>query len=134
IDVFSFGVLLAQLITGEYPRLDRRKEQVAEAGDRFSLLKPLLERCLSLHAEDRPAAAEALRALEALRADPCAYHPAGHGAGILADRWFQEEEKEKTRGLEARVRVHERRLSAEVGRWKEEADRADEMSGKIGAA
>ncbi|CAM9339472.1 unnamed protein product [Ectocarpus fasciculatus] len=141
IDVFSFGVLLAQLITGEYPRLDTRKEQasyssfpVAEAGDRFSLLKPLLERCLSLHAEDRPAAAEALRALEALRADPCAYRPAGHGAGILADRWFQEEQKEKTRGLEARVHVHERRLSAEVGRWKEEADRADEMSGKIGAA
>ncbi|CBJ30261.1 conserved unknown protein [Ectocarpus siliculosus] len=93
IDVFSFGVLLAQLITGEYPRLDTRKEQVAEAGDRFSLLKPLLDRCLSLHAEDRPAAAEALRALEALRADPCAYHPAGHGAGILADRWFQEGEK-----------------------------------------
>lgn len=28
IDVFSFGVLLAQLITGEYPRLDTRKEQV----------------------------------------------------------------------------------------------------------
>ncbi|CAN0302491.1 unnamed protein product [Ectocarpus sp. 12 AP-2014] len=52
----------------------------------------------------------------------------------MADRWFQEEQKEKTRGLEARVRVHERRLSAEVGRWKEEADRADEMSGKIGAA
>lgn len=54
-------------------------------------------------------------------------------------RWLaccteQEEQKEKTRGLEARVRVHERRLSAEVGRWKEEADRADEMSGKIGAA
>ncbi|CAN0341971.1 unnamed protein product, partial [Ectocarpus sp. 12 AP-2014] len=134
IDVFSFGVLLAQLITGEYPRLDTRKEQVAEAGARFSVLKPLLERCLNLHAEDRPAAAEALRALEVIRADPCAYHPAGHGAGIMADRWFQEEQKEKTRGLEARVRVHERRLSAEVGRWKEEADRADEMSGKIGAA
>lgn len=29
IDVFSFGVLLAQLITGEYPRLDTRKEQVS---------------------------------------------------------------------------------------------------------
>lgn len=62
---------------------------MAEAGERSPLLKPLLERCLSLHAEDRPAADEALRSLESLRADPCAYHPAGHGAGILADRWFQ---------------------------------------------
>lgn len=26
--MFSFGVLLAQLITSEYPRLDTRKEQV----------------------------------------------------------------------------------------------------------
>jgi len=41
---------------------------------------------------------------------------------------------ERCRSLEARLRVHERRLSAEVGRWKEEADRADEMSGRIEAA
>lgn len=46
----------------------------------------------------------------------------------------QAEQKEKCRELEARLRVHERRLAAEVGRWKEEADRADEMSGRIGAA
>lgn len=32
------------------------------------------------------------------------------------------------------MHVHERRLSAEVGRWKDEADRADEMSGRIEAA
>lgn len=201
---------------------------MADAGQRFPLLKPLLERCLSLHGEDRPSSAEALRALEGLRADPCAYRPAGHGGGVLADRWFKVrkmlalsvlgslwlllllgvirscnqwscptpsplegefpgsaqvtaadadlyvprcwpeeipqlhnrhpqhhafapialplaprgatraatkvEQKEKCRGLEARLRVHERRLSAEVGRWKEEADRADEMSGRIGAA
>ena len=30
--------------------------------------------------------------------------------------------------------MHERRLSAEFVRWKEEADRADEMSEKIEAA
>lgn len=63
--------------------------KVAEAGNRSPLLKPLLERCLCLHAEDRPSSAEALRALEGLRADPCAYRPAGHGAGVLADRWFK---------------------------------------------
>lgn len=66
-----------------------RTRQVAEAGNRSPLLKPLLERCLSLHAEDRPSSAEALRTLESLRADPCAYRPAGHGAGVLADRWFK---------------------------------------------
>ena len=66
-----------------------REYQVAGAGDRFPLLKPLLERCLSLHAEDRLSASEAMRAVESLRADPCAYRPAGRGAGILADRWFQ---------------------------------------------
>lgn len=46
----------------------------------------------------------------------------------------QAEQKERCRGLEARLHVHERRLSAELGRWKKEANRADEMSGKIGAA
>lgn len=63
--------------------------KVAEAGHHSPLLRPLLERCLSLHAEDRPSSTEALRALEGLRADPCAYLPAGHGAGVLADRWFK---------------------------------------------
>lgn len=62
---------------------------MASAGARFLLLKPLLDRCLSLHAEDRPTAAEAMRALERLRGDPCVYRPAGHGAGVLADRWFK---------------------------------------------
>ncbi|CAM9215529.1 unnamed protein product, partial [Laminaria digitata] len=134
IDVFSFGVLLAQLITGEYPRLDTRKQQVEGAGARFPVLRSLLERCLSLHAEDRPAAVDVLRSLEAIREDPCAYSPAGHGGGVLADRWFQADQNERCRSLEVRLRVHERRLSAEFVRWKEEADRADEMSEKIEAA
>ena len=63
--------------------------QVARAGARFPVLKPLLERCLSLHAEDRPTAIDVLRSLEAIREDPCSYSPAGHGGGVLADRWFQ---------------------------------------------
>lgn len=62
---------------------------MADAGVRFPVLKPLLERCLSLHAEDRPSASETMRALEGHRADPCTYHVAGHGAGVLAERWFQ---------------------------------------------
>lgn len=49
-------------------------------------------------------------------------------------RRAQEEQKDRCRTLEARLHVHERRLAAEIGRWKEEADRADEMAGKIGAA
>ena len=63
--------------------------QVAGASARLPVLKPLLERCLSLHAEDRPAAVDVLRSIEAIREDPCAYSPAGHGGGVLADRWFQ---------------------------------------------
>lgn len=63
--------------------------QVTRASGRCPLLKALLERCLCLHAEDRPTAADAARAVEGLRLDPCAYRPAGHGAGVLADRWFK---------------------------------------------
>lgn len=46
----------------------------------------------------------------------------------------QAELTEKCRGLEARLHVHERRHSAELGRWRAEADRADELAGKIGTA
>lgn len=61
------------------------------------------------------------------------HHPPPH-TQIGTHTTKQAEQKEKCRDLEARLRVHERRLSAEVGRWKEEADRADEMSGRIGSA
>lgn len=46
----------------------------------------------------------------------------------------QADQNERCRSLEVRLRVQERRLSAEFVRWKEEADRADEMSEKIQAA
>lgn len=63
--------------------------QIRRAGELIPALKPLVERCLCLHAEDRPTAADAARALENLRGDPCTYQPARHGAGVLADRWFR---------------------------------------------
>lgn len=46
----------------------------------------------------------------------------------------QAEQKELSRGLQARIHVHERRMSAELGRWQAEADRADALAGRIGAA
>lgn len=46
----------------------------------------------------------------------------------------QAEQKERCRGLEARLHVNERRLSAELGRWRAEADRSDVLAGRIGAA
>lgn len=40
--MFSFGVLLAQLITSEYPRLDTRKEQVRMVTDMVQITRCLL--------------------------------------------------------------------------------------------
>ena len=42
IDIFSFGVLLTQMCCGEYPRIDRREEQIAKAHGKYPMLKHLI--------------------------------------------------------------------------------------------
>ncbi|CAM9120240.1 unnamed protein product, partial [Chrysoparadoxa australica] len=128
IDLFSFGVLLVHMVTGEYPRIDRREDQVGHAGQKFRKLKPLICRCLSLHAEDRPTASQAQRSLQDLKHDLGLYSPHGHGGGVLVERWVREELKETTRDLQQQVLVYEKRLAAEMGRWRTEADRADQLT------
>ena len=54
--MFSFGVLLAQIASGEYPRIDRRGAQLDAAAAAVPSIKPLLGSCVKLHPEDRPTA------------------------------------------------------------------------------
>lgn len=82
-DVFSFGVLFAQLCTGEYPRANDREAQTRRAAKVLPAASQLLASCLQLHPEQRPSAAAALQCLEELhRTSVLEGGSEGHGSSI----------------------------------------------------
>lgn len=140
IDMFSFGVLITQLITGSFPRIDRREQQVAQAMSAVPKLGPLISRCLQLHPERRPTAAGALEELKSLQ-NLDSYIEGGttahiqrrqvHQYGPLAERWLRTELSEANRKLEMDLSTAEARLSSELGRWRVEADARDKAEAII---
>jgi hypothetical protein len=193
IDLFSFGVLLAQLCTGEYPRIDKREGQVQRACEAVPSLEPTLRTCLELHPERRPSAHQCLNDLQRMHSfasanqrtlfsgqqqqqqngasiggggedggndtvggeegeqqqpvvvaanrlvanvhrhggdDTTLTH--GHGAGVLAERWFRQASSKQVEELQAKLATAEARLAAEMGRWRVEANARDGVEQTVG--
>jgi DNA repair exonuclease SbcCD ATPase subunit len=139
--MFSFGVLVTQLVTGEFPRIDRREQQVAQAMTAMPRIGPLISRCLQLHPERRPTASMALEELKAMkRLTTDQNHGVGsskstiphHNYGPLAERWLRSELIESNRKLESDLATTEARLSSELGRWRVEADARDSAESQVG--
>ena len=64
-DVFSFGILLYQIFTREYPEAGRRCEQVNKMSNRA--LQGLVRQCLQTNPDDRPDMTEIIGKLEQLQ-------------------------------------------------------------------
>ena len=60
-DIFSFGVLLIEILTGEFPAIDKRARQLLKISHQ-SLLA-LVQSCLSEHKEERPSASDIISQL-----------------------------------------------------------------------
>ena len=90
IDIFSFGVLLVQMCTGQVPSIERRQDHVASAAASFPDLAPLIRRCLDPDARKRPTADELVGLLERFKIS-AAYmeYRADHTGGILVERIFR---------------------------------------------
>jgi len=135
IDMFSFGVLVAQVCTGQFPRIDRREQQVEAAIQAVPKLGPLLSRCLQLHPEKRPTASAALEEISSLfNSDGYVGEDMGttqrlrrtpHSFGPLAERWLRSELVRSNEKLEMELSTTEARLASELGRWRMEADGRD---------
>jgi serine/threonine protein kinase len=61
-DIFSFGVLLIEMLTGEFPGSDERTRLLLSIFDQPLLA--LIQRCLKDKKEDRPCASEVILELD----------------------------------------------------------------------
>ena len=136
IDIFSFGVLLVQMCCQEYPRIDRREDQLQKACESHTALDQVLRRTLSFQPSDRPTAQMISEQLKVLKANDRYYPPIRKvspqsDVGILARRWLHAEIEERCRSTKIALEQTSRRLTAEEQRWRDEADRADKTERKL---
>ena len=62
-DIFSFGILLMEMVTGEFPDIDERKRQLSQISFDHKLL-PLIRMCLSQDLDVRPSASDIIEELD----------------------------------------------------------------------
>lgn len=130
IDIFSLGIVMVQMVTGEYPKIEKREEQQKKACTQQSALRPLINSMLEYQPMSRPSAMEVCSKLNALMANDRYYSPARKtlpqsDVSILACRWIQSQVEERCRDTVLALEQTTRRLNATEARWREEADRAD---------
>jgi len=131
IDVFSFGVLLAQMGSGEYPRIDKREEQMFRATTNHAPLENLITKSMAYQPTERPSAREMHATLTSLRNNDRFYAPSRRSGpqrdvGLLGRRWMVDEIHTKTKDVKTALEQTTRRLTAESERLRDEVKRADE--------
>lgn len=134
IDVFSFGVLLVQLVTGEFPRIDRRRDQLQAALARCPFLAPVIERCLHLQPQDRPAISDIVVFLKGAMDKPRLYNQDANqcgDVGVLAKRSIRHTIDNQLKETRQQLAVSEKRLLAAEGRLKAEMLRADQTQEQL---
>jgi len=133
IDVFSLGVLLVQLVIGEYPRIEKREEQLARGCDAFQgVFAPLLAACIDFIPANRPDAECVVRDLEAIKFNdrhypPLRLLPPQSDVGIMARKWMSDTVDAACEDARLSFSLASAQLAAEQQRWLEEAARVDEL-------
>ena len=74
IDIFSLGVLIIQLVSRQYPRIERREQQLALACTTHPVLSQLMTECVSYLPSDRPTASGVIATLETIKSND-RYYP-----------------------------------------------------------
>lgn len=136
IDIFSFGILLSQMCTGEYPRIDRREEQIQAAGEAFPVFKELIEACVHYQPPQRPSASSIARSLRNWMQNDRHYPVSRRQSpekdvGILALHWMHDQIAVKVHTLEMSLHQQTQLLQREEARWRAEAQQVDTLNQEI---
>ncbi len=139
IDIFSYGILLAQMITGEYPRIDRREDQITLACNKYPFLKALLVSMVSYQPNERPAAEVICRTLEELKEND-RYYPISRRTqpekdiGVLGRHWMLSEIEKQCQDVNTELTRTKSLLGAEEQRWRHEAGKVDGINEQLRAS
>lgn len=120
IDVFSLGVLIVQMISGEYPRIDRREEQLTLAADAQPIMRSVMTSSLDYLPYNRPTASKYCTILKGICDNDRYYSPARLTApqcdiGILARRWLGQQIDDRCKDIKTALDTTGRRLIVEEG-------------------
>lgn len=136
IDIFSFGILLSQMCTGEYPRIDRREEQIQRAIETFPLLKDTIEACVHYQPPQRPIASAIAQRLRAWKENDRHYpisrrQSPEKDVGVLALHWMHQQIEEQTNTLRVSLHQQTQLLQREEERWRSEASSVDTLQKEL---
>eukprot|EP00603_Paraphysomonas_imperforata_P008089 CAMPEP_0114425158 /NCGR_PEP_ID=MMETSP0103-20121206/7086_1 /TAXON_ID=37642 ORGANISM="Paraphysomonas imperforata, Strain PA2" /NCGR_SAMPLE_ID=MMETSP0103 /ASSEMBLY_ACC=CAM_ASM_000201 /LENGTH=1121 /DNA_ID=CAMNT_0001593975 /DNA_START=46 /DNA_END=3411 /DNA_ORIENTATION=- len=130
IDMFSFGILLSQMCTGEYPRIDRREEQLKAACDKYPPLQGFLTDLVAFQPSDRPTSAILCEGLKEIRHNDRFYPPIRRlspqcDVGVMARRYLDDTVQQRCFDIKLALEQTARRLASEEDRWRQEAAKVD---------
>ena len=119
--------------TGEYPRIERRREQLEMANSVQSPLERLHSTSILLDPEQRPSARMICEQMQAIRNNDRHYPPARRvppqsDIGVMGRKWIGEQINLRVKDTKLALEQTSRRLAAEEARWRDEAERADSTS------
>lgn len=125
IDVFSFGVLLVQMSCSEYPRIERRDDQVKRGVSVHPPVGSLMTRCMSFNPDDRPNSAAICKELKAIKENDRYYPPTRRlspecDLGVLARRWMNDTIESQCKETVLALEQTSRRVGVEEQRWRDE--------------
>lgn len=139
IDIFSGGVLIVQMCIGEYPRIDKRENQLALACEKFPPLNTLMRSMLDFQPLERFRCDKVCEILAIIKSND-RYYPLSRRSfpqsdlSILAQRHMESEIALRTQETRIALDQSNKLLDAEERRWMEEASRADILENKLNAS
>jgi serine/threonine protein kinase len=132
IDIFSFGILWSQMMTNDYPRIDKREDQVQSAIEKYPLFSELLQATLQYQPHQRPTARIITTQLRHWQENDRYYPPTRHylpenDFGFLAKHWMNEQMQQATNDWRQKWRQSEDMVQIEQQRWQLEAQKVDQL-------
>lgn len=136
IDVFSFGVMLAQMCTGDYPRIDRREDQITQACDKQPLFCSIITSSVHYQPHERPSAEHLCRSLQTIKSNDRNY-PLSRTVfpekdlGIIGRQWMEEQIQRQCESVVVELNRTRSLLAAEEVRWRQEAGKVDGINDQL---
>jgi serine/threonine protein kinase len=138
LDIFSFGVLLIQMCTGIYPRIDKRDEQLNNATDKYPVFASLIQRCCFYIPAERPSARSITTEVYDIMSNDRHYPPQRRVApqsdiSVLGRRWMESHLEQSVQETQLKLEQNIKLLSVESSRWQTEYNRAVKAETELAA-